>query len=100
MWSETQPEGQNCLHWGTQFAHSAEGYQVYHCQWPNATSGMFPEEYYHNCWIGDWEGKDSIDCWIHVDLADFNTESKVVQDYLIDTYNKYIDRRDLQRGLR
>ena len=91
LWNETQPEGQGCLNWGTQSGWSAEGYKVYNCQWPNATSGMFPKEFYHDCWIGNWEGKDAIDCWIHEDLADFNTESKVVQDYLIDTYNKYID---------
>ncbi|MBP2436595.1 alpha-amylase family glycosyl hydrolase [Microbacterium amylolyticum] len=91
LWSETQPADQNCQNWGVQSGYSAEGYKVYHCQWPNATSGMFPEEYFHPCWIGNWEGSDSKDCWIHEDLADLNTESAVVQDYLIDTYNKYID---------
>ena len=52
---------------------------------------MFPTELFHPCWIGNWEGKDAQDCWIHEDLADLNTESQVVQDYLTDTYNKYID---------
>ena len=91
LWSETQPAGQECKNWGTQSGWSAEGYKVYNCQWPNATSGMFPTDTFHNCWIGNWEGKDAQDCWIHEDLADFNTENARVQNYLIDTYNKYID---------
>ena len=52
---------------------------------------MFPKAYYHNCWIGNWEGEDSRSCWLHDDLADFNTESAPVQNYLIGAYNKYID---------
>ncbi|MEV0968288.1 alpha-amylase family glycosyl hydrolase [Microtetraspora glauca] len=32
-----------------------------------------------------------IDCWLHDDLADFNTENAEVQKYLIDAYNRYID---------
>jgi len=91
LWSETQPADQNCKNWGVQSGHSAEGYKTYNCQWPNATSGMFPSDLYHQCWIGNWEGKDAQDCWIHEDLADLNTESATAQDYLIDTYNKYID---------
>ncbi|HWV49405.1 MAG TPA: carbohydrate binding domain-containing protein [Microbacterium sp.] len=91
LWSQTQPADQNCKNWGVQSGYSAEGYKVYNCQWPNATSGMFPSDKFHQCWIGNWEGKDAQDCWIHEDLADLNTESAVVQDYLIDTYNKYID---------
>lgn len=91
LWSQTQPAGQECKNWGTPMGYSAEGYRTYNCQWPNATSGMFPKNIFHQCWIGNWEGKDAQDCWIHEDLADLNTESKVVQDYLIDAYNKYID---------
>ena len=91
LWSQTQPAGQTCANWGVPMGYSAEGYRTYNCQWPNATSGMFPKNIFHNCWIGNWEGSDARDCWIHEDLADLNTESAVVQDYLIDTYNKYID---------
>lgn len=91
LWSTTQPADQKCKNWGVQSGFSAEGYKVYNCQWPNATSGMFPADTFHQCWIGNWEGKDAQDCWIHEDLADLNTESAKVQDYLIDTYNKYID---------
>lgn len=92
IWSTEEPAGNTCRNWGTptQF-YSKEGYRIYNCQWPNATSGMFPTEYYHPCWIGNWEGEDSRSCWLHEDLADFNTESKPVQDYLIGAYNNFID---------
>ncbi|GAA3042212.1 alpha-amylase family glycosyl hydrolase [Streptosporangium longisporum] len=92
LWSTAEPAGNTCRNWGVPTGgQSAEGYRVYNCQWPSPTSGMFPATYFHNCWIGNWEGEDSRSCWLHEDLADFNTESKVVQDYLIDVYNRYID---------
>lgn len=91
LWSQTQPADQKCVNWGVPMGYSAEGYRTYNCQWPNATSGMFPKDLFHNCWIGNWEGKDAQDCWIHEDLADFNTENAQVQEFLIDVYNKYID---------
>ncbi|MFB9330295.1 carbohydrate binding domain-containing protein [Paenibacillus aurantiacus] len=92
LWSTTEPAGNTCRNWGVPTgATSKEGYKIYNCQWPNPTSGMFPSNLYHQCWIGNWEGEDSRSCWIHEDLADFNTESKPVQDYLIDAYNRFID---------
>ncbi|GAA4871864.1 carbohydrate binding domain-containing protein [Kitasatospora terrestris] len=92
MWSTAEPAGNTCVNWGKATAYkSAEGYTIYNCQWPNPTSGMFPKALYHQCWIGNWEGEDSRSCWIHEDLADFNTENAVVQQYLIGAYNKYID---------
>ncbi|WP_246450209.1 carbohydrate binding domain-containing protein [Allostreptomyces psammosilenae] len=92
LWSTTEPAGNTCLNWGRPTgAFSPEGYTIYNCQWPSPTSGMFPKQYYHNCWLGNWEGEDSRSCWLHDDLADLNTESAVVQNYLIGAYNKYID---------
>ncbi|MER6347377.1 carbohydrate binding domain-containing protein [Streptomyces sp. NPDC001595] len=92
LWSTAQPSGNTCLNWGTPTgAKSPEGYTIYNCQWPSPTSGMFPKAYYHQCWIGNWEGEDSRSCWLHEDLADFDTESAAVQNYLIGAYNKYID---------
>ncbi|MFB6979531.1 carbohydrate binding domain-containing protein [Streptomyces scopuliridis] len=92
LWSTTEPTGNTCLNWGKPTGGSSpEGYTLYNCQWPNPTSGMFPKAYYHNCWIGNWEGEDARSCWLHEDLADFNTESAPVQNYLIGAYNKYID---------
>ncbi|NEC65378.1 carbohydrate binding domain-containing protein [Streptomyces sp. SID9727] len=92
MWSTAEPAGNTCLNWGKPTGgKSAEGYTIYNCQWPNPTTGMFPKEYYHTCWLGNWEGEDSRSCWLHEDLADFNTESAPVQNYLIGAYDKYID---------
>ncbi|MET8977039.1 carbohydrate binding domain-containing protein [Streptomyces sp. NPDC004539] len=92
LWSTAEPTGNTCVNWGKPTGgKSAEGYTLYNCQWPNPTSGMFPKAYYHNCWIGNWEGEDARSCWLHEDLADFDTESAPVQNYLIGAYDKYID---------
>lgn len=92
LWSTAEPSGNTCLDWGKPTGYtSPEGYRIYNCQWPSPTSGMFPKAVYHNCWIGNWEGEDSRSCWLHDDLADFNTESASVQNYLIGAYDKYID---------
>ncbi|GGL94045.1 alpha-amylase [Streptomyces fumigatiscleroticus] len=92
LWSTAEPTGNTCLNWGKPTGgRSAEGYTIYNCQWPSPTSGMFPATYYHQCWIGNWEGEDSRSCWLHEDLADFDTESTPVQNYLIGAYDKYID---------
>ncbi|MFF9819260.1 carbohydrate binding domain-containing protein [Streptomyces sp. NPDC014006] len=92
LWSTAEPTGNTCLNWGKPTgAKSPEGYTLYNCQWPSPTSGMFPKALYHQCWIGNWEGEDSRSCWLHEDLADFNTENAQVQNYLIGAYNKYID---------
>ncbi|KXK61933.1 alpha-amylase [Micromonospora rosaria] len=92
LWSSTPPAGNQCLNWGTPTGgRSQEGYTLYHCQWPVPTSKLFPADLYHQCWIGNWEGEDSRSCWLHEDLADFNTENERVQQYLIDVYNKFID---------
>lgn len=92
LWSTAEPVGNTCVNWGaaTQYK-SVEGYTIYNCQWPSPTSGMFPKALFHPCWIGNWEGEDARSCWIHEDLADFNTESPAVQNYLIGAYGKYID---------
>lgn len=92
LWSTAEPPGNTCRDWGRPTGgHSPEGYALHHCQWPSPTSGLFPASLYHRCWIGNWEGEDSRSCWLHDDLADFNTESRRVQEYLIDAYNRYID---------
>ncbi|MEU3249906.1 carbohydrate binding domain-containing protein [Streptomyces sp. NPDC006997] len=92
LWSTAEPSGNTCVNWGQPTGgKSPEGYTLYNCQWPSPTSGMFPKALYHNCWIGNWEGEDSRSCWLHEDLADFNTENAQVQNYLIGAYDKYID---------
>lgn len=92
LWSTPEPAGNTCRNWGVPTSStSQEGYRIYNCQWPNPTTGMFPASLFHQCWIGNWEGEDSRSCWIHEDLADFNTENATVQAFLIDVYNRYID---------
>ncbi|MFD6371850.1 carbohydrate binding domain-containing protein, partial [Streptomyces roseolus] len=92
LWSTAEPTGNTCVNWGKPTGgKSAEGYTLYNCQWPTPTSGMFPKALFHQCWIGNWEGEDSRSCWLHEDLADFNTENTAVQNHLIGAYDKYID---------
>ncbi|SDT79023.1 Glycosidase [Actinoplanes derwentensis] len=92
LWNGTAPAGNTCPDFGTPTGgKSAEGYSLYHCQWPSPTAKMFPPSLFHQCWIGNWEGEDARSCWLHEDLADLNTENAVVQDYLIGAYQKYID---------
>ncbi|MFB9337399.1 alpha-amylase family glycosyl hydrolase [Actinoplanes octamycinicus] len=92
LWSSTAPAGNTCPNYGTPTGgKSREGYTLYHCQWPSPTAKMFPSDLYHQCWIGNWEGEDARSCWLHEDLADFDTENATVQKYLIDAYNRYID---------
>ena len=60
LWSTEEPEDNTCENWGEPTGdHSPEGQTIYNCQWPDPTSGMFSEENYHQCWIGNWEGEDS-----------------------------------------
>lgn len=92
LWSTDEPSGNTCKNWGKPTKYrSKEGGIIYECQWPNPTTGMFPVELFHQCWIGNWEGEDARSCWIHEDLADLNTENETVQKYLLGAYEKYID---------
>ncbi|WP_320068459.1 carbohydrate binding domain-containing protein [Micromonospora sp. RTGN7] len=91
VWSTAAPAGNQCPRWGTPNGTSPEGFKLYECQWPAPTNKLFPADLYHQCWIGNWEGEDARSCWLHEDLADFNTENSTVQQYLIDAYNRYID---------
>ncbi|CAH1200505.1 hypothetical protein PAECIP111893_01402 [Paenibacillus plantiphilus] len=91
LWSTEEPADNTCRNWGVQQSTNPQGKKVYNCQWPGATTGMFPSEFYHPCWIGNWEGEDGRSCWIHEDLADFNTESAVVQEYLKEAHRRFID---------
>ncbi|MCD0448697.1 fibronectin type III domain-containing protein [Actinocorallia sp. API 0066] len=92
LWSTEAPTGNVCPNYGQATGQSSpEGFPIRHCQWPTPTSKLFPADLYHQCWIGNWEGEDARSCWLHEDLADFNTENTEVQDYLIDVYNRYIE---------
>ena len=71
------PPATPAANWGTPTgAHSHRGLHASTtASGRSPTSGMFPATLYHQCWIGNWEGEDSRSCWLHEDLADFNTEN-------------------------
>jgi len=73
--------------------HSPEGYQVYHFQWPGMYESQFTlldPQWFHCFWLKNWEDYTCQYGTIHEDCLDLNTESPVVQKYLIDSYSKYI----------
>jgi glycosidase len=72
---------------------SPEGYKVYHFQWPGMYESQFTlldPIWFHRFWLKNWEDYSCQFGTIHEDCLDLNTESKVVQDYLIDAYGEYI----------
>lgn len=72
---------------------SPEGYKVYHFQWPGMYESQFSlldPEWFHRFWLKNWEDYTCQFGTIHEDCLDLDTESKVVQDYLIDAYGEYI----------
>lgn len=73
--------------------HSPEGYQVYHFQWPGMYESQFSlldPKWFHRFWLKNWEDYTCQLGTIHEDCLDLNTESKTVQDYLINAYGEYI----------
>lgn len=91
LWASTQPTGNTCKNWGLVTGTNPSGQKIYGCQWPDPTSAQFPPQFFHQCWLGNWEDETAKSCWIAGDLADFNTENTQVQNYLINAYNKYIE---------
>ena len=72
---------------------SAENYRVYHFQWPGMYESQFTlldPDWFHRFWLKNWEDYSCQLGTIHEDCLDLNTESKVVQDYLIDAFGNYI----------
>ena len=86
--SDLQP---NLDSWGTKVATSDEGWWWRTFQWSEHAYTLLNPEYYHLINLGNWEAYDCQQGTMHPDCLDLNTESKKVQDYLIDTYNQYID---------
>jgi len=81
--------------WGKKSSYSSpEGLPIYHFQWPGMYESQFvlmDPEWYHNFWLKNWEDYTSQYGTIHEDCLDLDTESPVVQDYLIDAYSRYIE---------
>lgn len=86
----TLPWNPDLSQWGkpTNYT-SPEGYKIYGFQWPNLA--LFDPSKYHTGWLKNWEDETCQTGTIHEDCIDLDTESKSVQDYLINAYNKYID---------
>lgn len=78
--------------WGkpTQWV-SSEGWKIYNFQWSEGAYSLLNPEIYHIVNLANWEDYTCQLGTIHPDCVDLNTESKIVQDYLIDTYNSYIE---------
>ena len=75
--------------WGVQLGYNNENRPYYGCQWP--TLKLFDPEKFHPEFLKNWEDETCQTGTIHEDCIDLNTESKVVQDYLINAYTKYIE---------
>lgn len=80
--------------WGVKSPYSSpEGYSVWHFQWPGMYESQFSlldPQWFHRFWLKNWEDYTVQLGTIHEDCLDLNTESPVVQDYLINAYGKYI----------
>ncbi|MGM0508145.1 MAG: alpha-amylase family glycosyl hydrolase [Fusobacteriota bacterium] len=70
---------------------SDEGWKIYQYQWSEFGYSLLNPEIYHIMTLKNWEDYTCQLGSIHPDCVDLNTESKPVQDYLIDTYNRYIE---------
>jgi len=64
-------------------------YKWHYYQWP--TLALFNPKYFHKTWLQNWEDETCQTGTMHEDCIDLNTESKEVQDHLIEAYNKMID---------
>lgn len=61
----------------------------YNYQWTDLA--LFNPDYFHKTWLKNWEDETAQNSTIHEDLPDLNTENPKVQQYLIDTYCRYIE---------
>lgn len=96
-WTKTKPvlpwDPANPIQgWGTKTQwRSPEGWAIWNYQWSEYAYGLLNPTYYHTTSLLNWEDYTCQIGTIHPDCVDLNTESSAVQQYLIDTYNKYID---------
>ena len=92
LWQKEKPSlpwNPNLSDWGQQLGYNNENRPYYGCQWP--TLKLFDPEKYHPEFLKNWEDETCQTGSIHEDCIDLNTESAVVQKYLIDAYTKYIE---------
>ncbi|MBQ2294165.1 MAG: hypothetical protein II258_02190, partial [Spirochaetales bacterium] len=92
LWQKEKPSlpwNPDLSNWGVQLGYNNEGRPYYGCQWPDLR--LFDPEKYHPKFLENWEDETCQTGSIHEDCLDLNTESEVVQKYLIDAYTKYIE---------
>jgi glycosidase len=81
--------------WGIKSPYSSpEGYKIWHFQWPGMYESQFSlldPDWFHCFWLKNWEDYTSQYGTIHEDCLDLNTESQVVQEYLLEAYGRYIE---------
>ena len=92
LWQKEKPNlpwNPDLSDWGVELGYNNENRPYYGCQWP--TLKLFDPEKFHPEFLKNWEDETCQTGTIHEDCIDLNTESKVVQEYLIDAYTKYIE---------
>ncbi len=92
LWTSDKPflEWSELPNWGAQSSFNNETQRWnYMYQWPDLT--LFSPDLYHEGWLQNWEDETAQNATIHDDLPDLNTENPAVQQYLIDTYCRYIE---------
>lgn len=92
LWQKEKPSlpwNPDLSNWGQQLGYNNEGRPYYGCQWPDLR--LFDPEKYHPEFLKNWEDETCQTGSIHEDCLDLNTESEVVQKYLIDAYTRYIE---------
>lgn len=92
LWQKEKPTlswNPDLSDWGVQKGFDNNGRAYYGCQWPDLR--LFDPEKFHTGWLKNWEDETCQTGTIHEDCIDLNTESAVVQKYLIDAYTKYIE---------
>ena len=92
LWQKEKPNlpwNPDLSDWGVELGYNNENRPYYGCQWP--TLKLFDPEKFHPEFLKNWEDETCQTGTIHEDCIDLNTESEVVQKYLIDAYTKYIE---------
>ena len=89
----TLPWTADVSQWGLKKGTNNIGLFWYEFQWPTevAVKNIFNPEWFHPNFLKNWEDETCQTGSIHEDCIDLDTESKVVQDYLINAYDKLID---------